>query len=138
MKTATCCSFLCEAPTVRQAIYGKVGPPSLGSNGPQTSQIANVFTFVSPMCIQVPKSRTQKMKGGENNRGDNLCACPVLPRAYAPLPKAFLLREGKAGNSTLQNLSQKMPTRRRKTYKHGPPESSILLSPLQERGTRLE
>lgn len=32
---------------------------------------------------------------------------PVLPRAYAPLPKAFLLREGKAGNSTLQDLSQK-------------------------------
>lgn len=68
---------------------------------------------------------------------------PVLPRAYAPLRKAFLLREGKAGNSTLQDLSQKkkekkMPTRRRKTYKHGPPESSILLSPLQERGTRSE
>lgn len=47
----------------------------------------------------------------------------ALHNAYGPLPKAFLLREGKSGNSTLQHLSQKNANRE-KTHRHGLPESS--------------
>lgn len=119
-----------------QTINSRRVPPRVSL--PLTTSTPSKFTLVcpshEPMCFHSCTLSPMYIQNMESQRGlsdESLCACRCPAQGCALLPKACTLRKEMQARQPYKPWP-KLPSSKRKIYKHGPPGSS-LSRPLSKR-----